>query len=125
MSIQAGLKDRQRRVVKNMNIFKRLFNWVQSAPADFCYVTGEWGFKEKGSAKPAPSSNVFERANNRRSYAARPAPVVSVVAARVAALAAAPAPETHVAHDPVLADLFIPNPSAGAQEQNGYARSGR
>ena len=39
--------------MKNMNVFKQLFNWIQAAPADFCYVTGEWGFQAKESATPA------------------------------------------------------------------------
>jgi hypothetical protein len=106
--------------MKNMNIFKQLFNWIQSAPADFCYVTGEWGFQAKASAKPVLSSNAFQSVNNRRSSEALRTPVVTVTAARISAPAAAPVVVTTAAHDPELIDLCIHS----AHEQNAYTQVG-
>ena len=67
---------------KDMNILKRFFNWVQDAPADFCYVSGEWLFPDREAKEVSPDA------------VPRPAPVV--VAARVAAPVAAfvPLPAT-------------------------------
>jgi hypothetical protein len=84
--------------MKNINIFKQLFNWVQSAPVDFCYVTGEWSFQEKAIAKPALSSNALQSANNRRSLDVTRTPTVAV--ARIFTPTAAPAPVTAAADDP-------------------------
>jgi hypothetical protein len=80
-----------------MNIFKRLFIWTQSAPVDFCYVTGEWSFNSKHSAKLALSSNAFQSANGRSSVAL-PGPVVLVAAARVTLPATTRIPATIAAH---------------------------
>ena len=98
--------------MKDMNIFKRLFNWIQSAPADFCYVTGEWGFQQKAIAKAATSSKAVQRTSPRRSPVAFP-PTPVVAAARVAAFED---------HDPTLADLLIHSATAAAPEQNTYAQ---
>ena len=95
-----------------MNIFKRLFNWIQSAPADFCYVTGEWGFQRKAIAKPATSRKAVHRTIPRRSPVAFP-PTPVVAAARVAAFED---------HDPALADLLIHTASMDIQELNTYAQ---
>jgi hypothetical protein len=84
--------------MKNINIFKQLFNWVQSAPVDFCYVTGEWSFQGKAIAKPALSSATLQSTNNRRSLEAIRTPAVAV--ARIFTPAAAPAPVTAAADDP-------------------------
>ena len=101
--------------VKEMNIFKRLFNWIQSAPADFCYVTGEWGFQRKTIAKPA----VRGKAQN--TYTRR-SPVV-LLKAPVGKVAAAPVVAAFSDHDiPVGDPLFQ---IAAAQEQNTYAQTAR
>jgi hypothetical protein len=84
--------------MKNINIFKRLFNWIQSAPVDFCYVTGEWSFQGKAIAKPVLSSATLQSANHRRSLDAIRTPAVA--AARVFTPAAAPVPVTAAADDP-------------------------
>ena len=85
--------------MKTINIFKQLFNWVQSAPVDFCYVTGEWGFQGKAIAKPpALSSNALQSANNRPSLEAIRTPAVAV--ARIFTPAAAPIPVTTRGDDP-------------------------
>jgi hypothetical protein len=86
--------------MKNINIFKQLFNWVQRGPVDFCYVTGEWSFQENGTVKAALPGNAFQSANNHRSSEATRTPVVAVATARVGTPAAAPVPETPAAHDP-------------------------
>lgn len=99
--------------VKEMNIFKRLFNWIQSAPSDFCYVTGEWGFQRKTIAKPALSGKVVQDARSQRALVVFPqAPAGRVAAARVAAFANFP-----------LDDLLIQ--SVAAQEQKAYAHRAR
>jgi len=95
-----------------MNIFKRLLNWVQSAPADFCYVTGEWGFQRKAGIAPVLSSNAFQSANIQSSVALPPAPVGTVAAARVAAC---------TEHDSFVGDLLVHTANTAAQEQNTYA----
>jgi hypothetical protein len=97
--------------MKDMNIFKRLFNWVQSAPADFCYVTGEWGFQRKVIAKPAVSSKAVPSVSAHRSPVAFPAPAVA--AARVAAFDD---------HDSVLTDLLIHSANVDAQSQDTYVQ---
>ena len=43
-----------------MNIFRRLFNWIQSGPVDFSYVTGEWGFRNAGKG-PRPSETALQQ----------------------------------------------------------------
>lgn len=97
-----------------MNIFKRLFNWVQSAPSDFCYVTGEWGFQRKTIAKAALPAKA-QRTGNRRAFVALPkVPVGKVAAARVAAF---------TEHELPVGDLLIH--SAAAQEQNSYVHTAR
>ncbi len=99
-----------------MNIFKRLFNWIQSAPADFCYVTGEWGFRRKTIAKTALPAKA-QRTGNRRVPVAFPkAPVGKVAAARVAAFAE---------HELPVGDLLVQNTAAAAQEQRAYAQTAR
>jgi hypothetical protein len=98
-----------------MNIFKRLFNWVQSAPADFCYVTGEWGFQRKTISKPAMPSKAVQSEKPRRSpVELPPAPVGSVAAARVAAYADL---------DFVLTDLLIRSAKMDVRDQNTYAQT--
>ncbi len=98
-----------------MNIFKRLFNWIQSAPADFCYVTGEWGFRRKTIAKTALPAKA-QRTGRRRVPVALPkAPVGKVAAARVAAF---------VEHELPVGDLLIQS-TAAAQEQRAYAQTAR
>ena len=72
-----------------MNIIKRLFNWVQSGPVDFCYVTGEWGFKSQESSAPAISNDIVLIANNRRAPAKLRAPIAAFDASRVSAPVAA------------------------------------
>ncbi|HEV3041663.1 MAG TPA: hypothetical protein VHA33_28115 [Candidatus Angelobacter sp.] len=97
-----------------MNIFKRLFNWVQSAPADFCYVTGEWGFQRRTGLKPATASKAFQSTNKHRSPVVFPtAPAGKVAAARVAAFADFP-----------VTDLLIHSANA-AQEQNAFSQTVR
>jgi len=93
-----------------MNIFKRLFNWVQSAPADFCYVTGEWGFQRKTGLKPATASKAAQSAPRRSPVVFPTAPTGKVAAARVAAFADFP-----------MTDLLIHSANT-AQEQNAYAQ---
>ncbi len=83
--------------MKNINIFKQLFDWVQSGPVDFCYVTGEWSFQGKAIAKPALSIATSQSANNGRSLHAIHTP--AVVAARISAPAAAPGPVTTAGND--------------------------
>jgi hypothetical protein len=102
--------------VKDMNIFKRLFNWVQNAPADFCYVTGEWGFQRTTglNLKPAAASKAVQSASKRRSPVVFPtAPTGKVAAARVAAFADFP-----------MTDLLIHNANT-AQEQNTFSQTAR
>ncbi len=102
--------------MKDMNIFKRLFNWVQSAPSDFCYVTGEWGFQRKTIAKASLPAKA-QRTGNRRVPVALPkAPVGKVAAARVAAFAE---------HELPVGDLLIQNTVAATQEQRAYAQTAR
>ncbi len=84
--------------MKNIHIFKQLFDWVQSAPVDFCYVTGEWSFERKVIAKPALSNATLQSANNRRSLDAIRTPAVA--AARIFTPAAAPAPVTTAGDGP-------------------------
>jgi hypothetical protein len=98
-----------------MNIFKRLFNWIQSAPADFCYVTGEWGLQGKTTPKPAMTGHAFQSANNRRSSVVLTTVPVSV-AARVAAFAAFPAPAAD--RDFPLPELAMHSAAMGVQGQN-------
>ncbi len=112
-----------------MNILKRLFHWVQSGPVDFCYVSGEWGFK-KGKGGPGPSSKVLGEEKIVQIPEKMP-PRVAVssngnVAARVTTPVAAnveTAPEPVIAasevHDPVLAELF--SSPAPPQDQDAYA----
>ena len=98
--------------VKDTNIFKRLFNRIQSAPSDFCYVTGEWGFQGKTIAKPALPAKAQCTGIRRASVALPNAPVGKVAAARVAAFAEFP-----------VGDLLIH--STAAQEQNTYFHTAR
>jgi hypothetical protein len=119
----------RRRIV---NIFRRLFNWIQSGPVDFSYVTGEWGF-EKGKIGPGPSDNALPEPNIAHLPAKLP-PQVAAAAAGNGAIAArvatpvmngditvtASAQTTSEALDPMLADLFTPGITPDAQDQNAY-----
>jgi len=97
-----------------MNIFKRLFNWVQSAPADFCYVTGEWGFQRKATTKPAISTKAVQSPRPHRSpVALPPVPVGAVAAARVASFED---------QESALTGLLVHTASMDIQEQNTYAQ---
>lgn len=98
--------------MKEMNIFKRLFNWVQSAPSDFCYVTGEWGFQGKTIAKPALSGKAQSTYKRNVPVVFPKAPVGKVAAARVAAFADFP-----------VDDLLIQSAALAAQEQTTYAQT--
>ena len=102
-----------------MNIFRRLFNWVQSGPVDFSYVTGEWGFK-KGKTGPGPSDNALREPSILHVPVKLPTKVAAAAAkGRVAARVVIPvtnsaptvtvfAQATSETHEPVSADLFTP-----------------
>src|SRR5437870_868268 len=115
-----------------MNIFRRLFNWIQSGPVDFSYVTGEWGFRNAGKG-PRPSETALQQPSILRIPVKLPTQVAAAAAGngRVAARVVMPvtngaptvtvfAQATSKAHDPALADLFNPGPTTGTQDKIGY-----
>jgi hypothetical protein len=115
-----------------MNILKRLFNWIQSGPVDFSYVTGEWGF-QKGKNGPGPYGRDLQEPNVPSIPATLPTQVAAAsagenIAARVAqpvTNGVKPLPEPAYAsleqHDPVLAEFFSPTAVQAANEQDAYA----
>ncbi len=106
-----------------MNIFKRLFNWVQSGPVDFCYVSGEWGFQEGIRGKRISSKEPAKILEIPAKLPGRVATVVAAkgkVATRAASNIAATVEEFHAtseAYDPVLAEIFSTTPASNRQEQ--------
>lgn len=106
-----------------MNIFKRLFNWVQSGPVDFCYVSGEWGFQEGikkkriSSKEPAKILEIPAKLPRKVAAAAAGKGKVATAAASSIAAPAAGFHATSEAYDPLLAEIFSTTPASHAQEQ--------
>ena len=116
-----------------MNILKRLFNWIQSGPVDFSYVTGEWGFQKRDNGRgrssraleqeripqisaTVPAKAALAAANN-DSIAAR---VETPVVANINAVVPESVHASSEAHDPELVEFFSPAAAQASQEQDAY-----
>ncbi|HEV2990585.1 MAG TPA: hypothetical protein VG759_19270 [Candidatus Angelobacter sp.] len=116
-----------------MNILKRLFNWIQSGPVDFSYVTGEWGFKKgdngRGRSNKAPEQERIPQvsvtvptkvavaaASNDRIAARVETPVVANINAAVPE----PVHASIEGYDPGLVELFSPAAAQAPHEQDAY-----
>ena len=113
-----------------MNILKRLFNWVQSGPVDFCYVSGEWGF-ETGITRPG----IYRKEAGKilqipAKLPAKPAisvpskgEIAALAGSNIDAVYARTFQTTSDTYDPVLAELFSVSatPSAEEQQDDVYA----